>query len=87
MKKEIKLLLEDESLTSEITPQAQDNFQKYLSKKLDYFYQTQYLDSNLQILFTAVNDFYYLITTKNFLTKLDLLQFQIEQLEHSNSYT
>ncbi len=81
LKNEIKHLIEDTVLYNEITKQTKDNFEKYLSKEWKYFSNDNYNNENLNIFFTAINDYNYLISRKYFLTKLDLLNYQIQQLE------
>lgn len=81
LKAEIKKLIEDEILRNEIPQQTIENFEKYLSKEWEYFNGTEYYNDNLQILFTATNDYNYLMSRKYLITKLDLLNYQIAQLE------
>lgn len=81
LKSEIKKLIEDGTLKNEISQKTNEIFEKYLSKEWEYFNGTEYYNDNLQVLFTAANDFNYLISRKYFLTKLDLLNYQISQLE------
>lgn len=81
LKEEIKKLMVDETLSSEIPAQTTENFEKYLSKEWEYFNGEAYSNDNLQILFAAMNDYYYLISRKYFLTKVDLLSYQMAQLE------
>lgn len=81
LKTEIKKLTEDEILKNEISKQTIENFEKYLSKEWEYFNGKEYYNDNLQILFTATNDYNYLSSRKYFITKLDLLNYQIGQLE------
>ncbi|MBK8874216.1 MAG: M48 family metalloprotease [Bacteroidetes bacterium] len=81
LKKHIELLIDDETVKSEISQKTKENFKKYLSKEWEYFNGESYYDDNLQILFAAANDYNYLISRKYFMTKLDLLNYQITQLE------
>ncbi|MCW4452945.1 hypothetical protein OK344_12100 [Kaistella sp. BT6-1-3] len=81
LKEEIKKLMVDETLSSEIPAQTTENFENYLSKEWEYFNGEAYSNDNLQILFAAMNDYYYLISRKYFLTKVDLLSYQMAQLE------
>lgn len=81
LKTEIKKLIEDDTLKNEISQQAIENFEKYLSKEWVYFDGTEYYSDNLQILFNATNEYNYLLSRKYFITKLDLLNYQIIQLE------
>ena len=77
LKTEIKILLNDVLLKNEISQQSKENFEKYLSKELEYFYRESYSNDNLQILFTALHDYNYLLSRQYFLVKLDLLNYQI----------
>lgn len=79
LKAEIKKLVEDETLRNEISQQTMENFENYLSKEWKYFNGEAYNNDNLQILFAATNDCNYLLSRKSFLTKLDLLNYQIAQ--------
>ena len=81
LKTQIKLLTDDETLKNDISQQTKENFKRYLSKEWEYFNGESYYDDNLQILFAAANDYNYLLSRKYFLTKLDLLNYQIAQLE------
>ncbi|MEZ4905163.1 MAG: M48 family metalloprotease [Spirosomataceae bacterium] len=80
LKAEIKRLIEDESLGDEIAQQTMENFERYLSKEFKYFHTESYNNDELQTFFTAVNDYSYLLSRKFFITKLDLLKYQISQL-------
>ena len=81
LKTEIKKLIEDEAFRNEISQQTMENFEKYLSKEWEYFNGEVYYDDSLQILFTAANDYNYLLSRKYFMAKLDLLNYQMAQLE------
>ena len=77
LKTEIKNLLYNELLKNEISEQSNENFEKYLSKELEYFYSESYSNDNLQIFFNALHDYNYLLSRQYFLVKLDLLNHQI----------
>lgn len=81
LKNEIKKLMKDAILKNEITQQAMENFKKYISMEWEYFHDEVYNNENLKLLFIATNDFNHLILRKYFLTKLDLLNYQITLLE------
>lgn len=81
LKTEIKKLIDDDTLKKEISQQAIENCEKYLSKEWEYFDGTEYYNDNLQILFNAINEYNYLLSRKYFITKLDLLNYQLVQLE------
>jgi len=81
LKSEIKKLIEDETLKDEISQHTNEIFEKYLSKEWEYFNGTEYYNDNLQILFNATNEYNYLLSRKYLIIKLDLLNYQIAQLE------
>lgn len=81
LKTQIKILMEDETLSNEFSEQIVENFENYLSRQWEYFNGEDYYNNNLQMLFAAVNDYNYLLSRKYFVTKLDLLNYQITQLE------
>ncbi len=81
LKSEITKLIQDEILKNEISQQTKEIIEKYLSKEWEYFNGTEYYNDNLQILFNATNEYNYLLSRKYFITKLDLLNYQIAQLE------
>lgn len=60
LKNEIRELLSDSRYQSEITKEMKDNFELYLSKPWKYFENEEYSDSNLEILFKALNDYSFL---------------------------
>jgi Zn-dependent protease with chaperone function len=80
LKNEIKDLLENKDLEQEISKQMGDNSHKYLSNDWIYFRGEEYNNDNLKILFAAIHDYHYLVSRSYFFTKLNLLNFQIEQL-------
>lgn len=86
LKAEIKKLMEDEILKDEISQQTIEIFEKYLSEEWRYFNGAVYIDENLKILFTATNYYYNLLSRKYFLTKKELLNYQIAQLEIKTSH-
>ena len=69
-------LLNDPKYQEEITPQIRKNMDEYLKEDLQYFGTTMYLDNNLNILFTALQDYVYLLMRGYFLTKKELLDYQ-----------
>lgn len=81
LKIEIKSIIEDKELANEISKEMMDNFENYLSKEWIYFSDENYNSDNLQMLFMTINSYNYLLSRKYFLTKKDLLNYQIQQLE------
>jgi Zn-dependent protease with chaperone function len=84
LKAEIKALLENKSLEKEITKSIQNNFEAYLPNDLNYFQGEMYLNENLQLFFEALGNFAYLLARSYFLAKLDLLNYQINQIENAS---
>lgn len=76
LKQEIRLLLSDESIRSEITQDARENMEKYCSQSWEYFKEPDYLDDNLKMLFGAMHNYSFLLGRKYFLMKKSLLLYQ-----------
>jgi Zn-dependent protease with chaperone function len=82
LKTEIKILLTDSVIKNELTPEVKTDLYKYTSTTLDYFDGTSYLNDNLAILYTALNQYSILLSRKYFLVKKALLNYQIELLDN-----
>lgn len=78
LKQEIAQLLTDSYLESEIPDAMKENFEHYLSQSLEYFGGVSYFDENLNIFYTALHHFGYLLSRKYFLMKKELLVYQEE---------
>jgi hypothetical protein len=78
LKSEIEELMKDETYESEITEEMRENFELYLEKPLKYFGHESYYDKNLETLFTAMNNYTYLISRGYFILKKKLLSYQID---------
>lgn len=76
LKSEINELLLDNLLISDITQEIKQNLDKYTSRSWDYFGVTIYNDVNLSLLFTALNNYAYLLSRKYFLMKQAVLAYQ-----------
>ncbi|MES2837566.1 MAG: M48 family metallopeptidase [Bacteroidota bacterium] len=81
LKIEIALLLTDDILKSEITGEIRDNLEKYTSKTWEYFGGTSYFDENLNLLYTAMHNYSFLLSRKYFLMKKGILQYQFELIK------
>ena len=81
LKNGIKELLEDCKYQSEITKEIKDNFELYLSKKWQYFGNEKYFDNNLEIMFTSMNNYVFLLSRGHFLLKKKILDYQEELLK------
>lgn len=75
-KKILTELMESEKYQTEITPQMRTNMDQYLKEDLPYFGKTTYFENNLTILFTAMQDYVYLLMRGYFLSKKELLKYQ-----------
>lgn len=83
LKINIKVFLEDQKYQSELSKEMRENFELYLSKEWDYFLDESYIEDNLTILFTALNSYSYLLSRGYFLTKKNLLDYQVELVDPS----
>ncbi|WP_298139656.1 M48 family metallopeptidase [Flavobacterium sp.] len=84
LKKEIKLILENPLLQSDISASSRENFENYLKEDYVYFSNNEYRDKELHILSNAINDFSYYTSRNYFFLKKDLLNFQAELLSNKN---
>lgn len=76
VKKEISAVLEDALYQSEITKEMKENLALYLSKEWSYVGYDTLNETNLNMLFTAVNNYAFLLFRGFFLVKKELLQYQ-----------
>ena len=83
LKQEINHILFDPVFTVEITPEIKQNLEQYISKSWDYFYGTTYDDENLNILYTAMHNYAYLLSRKYFLMKKAILIYQEELIKNT----
>jgi hypothetical protein len=83
LKNEIRELLDNPDYQTELTKEVRDNFELYLTKKWQYFGNEKYFDSNLEIIFTAMNNYAFLLSRGYFLIKKKLLNYQYELLNTS----
>lgn len=77
-KADIKALIDNSTLEEELTPEILQNFNLYLEKEWQYFGVTIYHDENLNILYTAMNNYLNLLYRNFFIAKRNLLNYQIE---------
>ena len=89
LKNGIKELLSDNRYQTVITKEIKDNFELYLSKQWPYFGNDKYFDNNLKIIFTAMNNYAFVLSRGYFLLKKRLLDYQKEILKttHNNVYS
>lgn len=81
IKSELRKLMKDPMMEGEVTLEMKEVLEEYLSQDWVYFTGQSYRDEKLQLLFSAVNNFNYLVNRKYFLVKLDLLNYQMAQLD------
>jgi hypothetical protein len=79
---EINKLLTDTIVRSEITHEIKEILEKYTSTSLEYFGGVSYFDENLNILYTSINNYGYLLSRKYFLMKRKLLIYQEELIKN-----
>lgn len=78
LKKEINQLLEDSSIQTEITNDIKEKLEQYTSNTLEYFGGVSYFDDSLNVLYSAMNNYTFLLSRKYFLIKKRLLTYQEE---------
>lgn len=81
LKKEISGILEDPDFKGEMTDEMVRNFGLYLSRNWQYFGVESYIDQNLEILFTALNNYAYLLSRLHQVMKRNVLDYQVELLK------
>lgn len=84
LKSSITKLLNDSKYKDEINKDIKENFELYLSDDWEYFARENYLDRNLETLFTALNNYAFLLSRGYFLLKKELLDYQDELLTPKN---
>jgi len=77
LKRGINELLDRQIYQSELTSEIKENFKLYLARTWQYFGMKKYFDDNLEILFTALNNYAFLLSRGYFLTKKNLLKYQV----------
>lgn len=84
-KKEISDVLHQEIYKTELTEPIKENFEKYLAEEWVYFSNQNYLDNEMEILFSAMNDYNHLLSKGYFQTKKNLLNFKNKLFENNQS--
>lgn len=79
-KRNLNEIINDPKFESEISPEMKESFELYQKQKLKYFNLQTYNEDNLQILFLAMNNYVQLISRGYFVTKRELLDYQLELL-------
>lgn len=85
VKSDIKLMLEDVNLQEEMNNAMRENFTKYVAKDYNYFAGEMYMQKNLEMLFTALNDYAFLLSRNYFIKKKELLHYQAQMLKKVES--
>ncbi len=85
LKKGISEILESQVYQTEITKEIKENFELYLTKKWQYFGNEKYFDNNLEMLFSAMNNYAFLLSRGYFLTKQKLLKYQEELIKTTHA--
>jgi len=78
LKNEINQILNQKVYEIDLTKEIKDNFETYISKQLTYFSDEHYLENNLKILMSSLHSYYFLLSRRYFLHKMDLLNYQEE---------
>jgi hypothetical protein len=83
LKVEIGKILSDSFYQTEITDEMKQGLKSYTAETLEYFRTNQYNEKNLNILYTAMNTYAYLLSRGYFLMKKNLLAYQEEIVKNS----
>ena len=87
LKQEINQLLSNSIFTTEITQEIKQNLERYISKTWEYFGRTSYFDEHLNLLYTSMHNYAYLLSRKYFLLKKELLTYQEELIKNHTQHT
>ncbi len=82
LKDELTELLSNSLLINELNADLKQKLNEFLEQELVYFRNNKYLNDNLEILYTSINSYFYLLNKKYFLLKKNLLQ-KFEELNRS----
>jgi Zn-dependent protease with chaperone function len=80
LQEEIRALLQDAYLASDLSDDIRQQLEKYTSQTWVYFQKNEYLNEHLEILFGALHHYAYGVSRKYFLIKKQLLAYQEELL-------
>jgi Zn-dependent protease with chaperone function len=80
MKTDIEKLLYEPLLKTEIDAATRESLEKYVSKAWTYFSYETYYDESLKVLYDALNGYASILGRYFFMTKKNLLQFQLSLL-------
>ena len=82
LKNQIEKILEDNTYRKTITIEMRVAFNKYLSEDWVYFNGNQYMEELLQILSESMHNYQMVISKTFFQTKKELLDYQVQLLNH-----
>lgn len=83
LKEGILEILENQDFQTELTIEIKENFELYLSQKWQYFVNKKYIDENLEMLFSAMNNYAFLLSKGYFIIKQKLLNYQVELIKNT----
>ncbi|WP_299887782.1 M48 family metallopeptidase [uncultured Lacinutrix sp.] len=81
LKKSINEFLRNDEFIKGISKEMKGNFELYLSKDWEYFGNQNYFDKNLELLFTTLNNYVFLLSNSYFTIKKDLLDYKLSLIE------
>jgi Zn-dependent protease with chaperone function len=87
LKTEINQLLSDSILHTDITLEIKEKLEQYTSSTLEYFAGVSYFNDNLNILFTAMHNYSYLLSRKYFLMKKKILAYQEDLIKNNTKHS
>lgn len=76
LRENIREIMEDPFYESEITKEIREIFDNYLGGELSYFSRQSYNEKNLEIFFSALNNYAYLLSRGFFVQKRMILMYQ-----------
>lgn len=77
-RKQVRLMLDGPEHKASLTPEVQTDLEAYMAGQHVYFDGSNYDDTGTKILFTAINQYEYLVGNSYFRNKKDLLEFQAQ---------
>lgn len=78
LRENLASMLADSNYQNDMTEDVKKDIEHYLSKDWNYFDSVNYIEANLQLLFTAINHYITLLTNRQFLVKKALLDYQYD---------
>ncbi len=76
LRENLAAMLEDSNYQNDMNEDVRKDIEHYLSKDWNYFDSVNYIEANLQLLFTAINHYITLLSSRQFLVKKSLLDYQ-----------